>query len=438
MASSAIDGLVSGLDTTAIVTQLMSIERQPQSRLRTQRTDEQRRFDVHNTLNTRMRALADAARTLRFESGWNTRSAVSSDDSALVATAGAGSTPARLQLRVDRLAAAHSLLSSAGVASMADVVATGPLTIGSTTVSDIGDGSLASVIAAVNSSGAGVTASAVQVEPSVYRLQLSARSSGAAGVFTASGLGSSLGSLSILSQGQDAELTMGTTNPVTVRSASNTFTGLADGVTVTVKKQTSSAVSLDIGTDAGATATRVQKLVDAYNDVLSYVSANSGYDPATRRAGVLLGEQAASQVTSALRESLVVASSGDLTVFRVGMSTDRTGRLSFDRAAFLAAHDANPTGVKALFQGGTGGSGFAALVQAEVDDATAAGTGRLAGVIAGSQSRLRDLDSSIQSWDSRLASREKQIRSQFDALETALGRLRNQSSWLAGQIGKLQ
>lgn len=438
MASSSIDGLVSGLDTTTIVTQLMSIERQPQSRLKTQRTDEQRRLDVHNTLNTKLRALADAARTLRFESGWNTRSAVSSDDTALVATAGAGSTPARLQLRVDQLAASHSLLSSAGVASMSDVVATGPLTIGSTTITDIGDGSLSSVIAAVNSSGAGVSASAVQVEPSVYRLQLSARSSGAAGVFAASGFDPAVGSMSILSQGQDAELTMGTTNPVTVRSASNTFTGLADGVTVTVKKQTASAVNLDVGTDAGATATRVQKLVDTYNDVLSYVSANSGYDQATKRAGVLLGEQAASQVASGLRETLISATSGDLTVFRVGMSTDRTGRLSFDRAAFLAAHDANPTSVKALFQGGSGGAGFATLVQTEVDDATAAGTGRLAGVITGSQSRLRDLDSSIQSWDGRLASREKQIRGRFDALETALGRLRNQSSWLSGQIGKLQ
>jgi flagellar hook-associated protein 2 len=32
----AVDGLVSGLDTTTIISQLMQLERQPQNRLRTQ------------------------------------------------------------------------------------------------------------------------------------------------------------------------------------------------------------------------------------------------------------------------------------------------------------------------------------------------------------------------------------------------------------------
>jgi len=39
MASSSVDGLISGLDTTSIISQLMTIERQPQDQLRSKKSD---------------------------------------------------------------------------------------------------------------------------------------------------------------------------------------------------------------------------------------------------------------------------------------------------------------------------------------------------------------------------------------------------------------
>ena len=39
MASSSVDGLISGLDTTTIISQLMTIERQPQDQLKSKKND---------------------------------------------------------------------------------------------------------------------------------------------------------------------------------------------------------------------------------------------------------------------------------------------------------------------------------------------------------------------------------------------------------------
>jgi flagellar hook-associated protein 2 len=437
MATSSIDGLVSGLNTSQIIDQLMALERQPQTRLQQQKATEQSRLDAYTQLSSKLGALGSAAFDLKFESGWTSRTAVSGDDSVLVATAGPGTLQATLSMQVTRLAASHALVSSGSVGALTDRVASGPLTIGSTVVSDIGDGSLGSVVDAINASGAGVTATALQVAPGSFRLQLTSRTTGDAGVFTASGFDPALGSMDVLSQGQDAQLSFGTTNPIVVSSATNTFTGLGDGLTITAKKKTTDPVTVDVKPDVDAIAAKVQKLVDAYNAAASYVSSQSSYDASTKKAGVLLGDTASSGVMAQLRDAIGAASAGGMTLFDVGFSTDRSGTLSFDKDAFVAAYTKDPTTVKALFQGDGTTTGFATVVKQVIDDATATGSGRLAGVIDSKQATIRDLTSSIADWDDRLATREAQLRTQFNNLETTLGKLRDQSSWLAGQISSL-
>jgi flagellar hook-associated protein 2 len=51
--------------------------------------------------------------------------------------------------------------------------------------------------------------------------------------------------------------------------------------------------------------------------------------------------------------------------------------------------------------------------------------------------QVEQYDDQIENWDIRLALREASIRKQFNAMEVALGRLRDQSTWLSGQIASL-
>jgi flagellar hook-associated protein 2 len=49
----------------------------------------------------------------------------------------------------------------------------------------------------------------------------------------------------------------------------------------------------------------------------------------------------------------------------------------------------------------------------------------------------KDITDRIADWDLRLAKRKETLTAQFTAMETALSSLKNQSTWLAGQINSL-
>ena len=64
-------------------------------------------------------------------------------------------------------------------------------------------------------------------------------------------------------------------------------------------------------------------------------------------------------------------------------------------------------------------------------------TGSLVKLAEGQESTLKDIQDRIEAWDLRLAKRKETLTRQFTAMETALSSLRNQSTWLAGQINSL-
>jgi len=81
--------------------------------------------------------------------------------------------------------------------------------------------------------------------------------------------------------------------------------------------------------------------------------------------------------------------------------------------------------------------GVAARLNAAASGAIDFGTGAITTAISGRQEKLGDLDTQIANWDVRLASRQAMLRQQFADMETALGKLKDQSNWLAGQLAGL-
>ncbi len=64
-------------------------------------------------------------------------------------------------------------------------------------------------------------------------------------------------------------------------------------------------------------------------------------------------------------------------------------------------------------------------------------TGTVTAAITGRKSGIDRLETDVEDWDLRLELRRTTLTRQFTALETALGQMTNQSSWLAGQISSL-
>jgi flagellar hook-associated protein 2 len=305
---------------------------------------------------------------------------------------------------------------------------------------DVGSGSLSSVVSAVNSVAAGVSASAVQVGSGVYRLQLAARATGTAGALSVDPAAfSGLGTLDTLTTAQDAQLTVGSgSSAYTITSSSNDAEVLA-GVNVRLLKTSTSPVTVDVAVDSGAVADKVAALVDGLNGALNFIRTQSAYDATRRTGGPLLGDSLARQLQQQVYGTTGTApASNGLSLGQIGISVNRDGTVAFDRAKFETAFASRPTDVKAVLGSGTTGSpGFAKIAETLAAGATDATDGLITSAINGAKSQVTTLTNQVTSWDQRLVLKERTLRRQFGDMETRLGNLRNQSTWLSGQIAQL-
>ncbi len=348
MSQISVSGAVSGIDTAGLINSLVSVQQNQQTLLRTQQTQQQKAADTFGKLITSLGNLSTLATKVAKTSDWS--GVVATSSSTGVTATASGTRAASLTFDVTSTAKAHSLVSQDTAGSLGAQVASGPLTItkhdGSTLEVQTGSGSLADVIAAVNASSAGVTASAVQTAPGEYRLQLTAANTGAASEFSVTGLDGFTG-LNILRQGSDAQITVGD-NPVTsftVSSSSNTFAGVVPGLSFTVSR-VESGVTVGSSVDGSAVADDVKKLVDAANTVLSSIETATQWNATTKSGGALVGDSTARSLQQSILNLIGSASAP-------GVSLTRDGRLSFDAATFTQAFAADPQAVAAKF-GATG------------------------------------------------------------------------------------
>lgn len=448
----SIDGLVTGLNTADIVRQLMQLERQPQTRLRTQQSLAQRTIDAYRGVNSLLLSLKSAAESLTTGAAWSLAKATSSDPTRVTAQSTAGARPGSLTFTVDQLAVAGMSTSAGTVTGTSAAVATAGSTIrltkGTTaTTINVGDGTLAGVVSAVNAAGAGVTAAAVQVSSGEYKLQLTSATTGAAtSISLDDGAGgnpfasSTLGAVGQVVLGQDAKLKVGGAAGYTVTRASNTISDLLDGVTLTLARaDAATSVTVEVTGDAAGTADAVAKMVDSVNAALADIKKNTSYDAATKKAALLVGDG----LLRDLQQRLVgKTTAGNVDLSGAGVTVTRAGTLTFDRTTFLDAYAKDPAGTKARLGGSTASPGLAERLRELADVATRSatavgGAGLITAAIKSQEDEIRGLTTHITGWDARLAMREAKLRRQFAAMETALGKMQQQGQWLAGQIASL-
>lgn len=435
---STVSGLASGIDTASLVSQFMQVEAQSQTRIKAQLSTAQSTLKSLQELNSKLAALATRAADLAKTTAWNPVTVTSSSD-LVTATAGAGAIGGALSLTVGHTALAHRL-SFTDTVALTDTVTTGSTSVrldrldGTTVDLDTGDGTLQGLVNALNASGTGVKASTVRLDDGSYRLQVTSTTTGAASDFTLKNLdGSDLLGGAAVTAGRDAEITIGAD---TVHSATNTFTDIANGLSITLKAGVAdgTVVDLDVQQDTAAMVKSVKDIVDAINEALTKIDGLTAYNSATKTSGALSGDSAVRTVRNALLTS--VYPSDGTSLASVGIELDRYGKLTFDEAEFKAAYVADPSAVAAKFTSGAV-AGFAARVQAVADGASDSIDGTLTTSINGRSTDITRMQDRIEDWDARLAVRRESLVRQFTALETALSRMNNQSSWLAGQLGSL-
>lgn len=455
--SFAIDGLVSGLDTTAMIESLMKVEANPQTLLMQKKGNAEKVLTALQGLNARVSSLADAAKNAAKAASWDVRSATSSSES-VTATTTSGASVGSVTFSVDAVAASQISLSSSfadgaalmGGASVLTVRrADGTLTEITPTGTDF-----ASIAKAINESDAGVKATTVRVsagEPPQYRMQFTGTDTGTANtfqVFAGTSADVEAGGLipldgSIARAASDAEITLWKGSPgleVSFKQSSNTFAGLMDGVDVTVTQVTGpddEPVTVTVAQDDAAMSKLGSDLVSQLNQVLSEIKSRTATTTTTDSSGKTVvngGLLSGDSATRALQQAIISAGSrpvDGLSPSTAGIELGRDGTFTFDADKFAAALAADPAAAQRMIMG------VASAVDEVATSASDKYEGSLTLKITNHESNIRSMGEQISDWDRRLEVRRTGLQRQWSALEVTLSNLNSQQSWLTSQLSSL-
>jgi len=459
VASFGIDGLVSGLDTTSLINQLMQVEAAPQTLLKSKQSNAQSLVSALQALNTKVASLAENAAKVAKAESWDAYKATSSASS-VTATSTAGALPGSLTFSVDSVATSRVAVSAA-VPDDGTLVTGMPPAVtvrgadGSLVTVQPTSGSLADIAKALNDAAeAGVKATVVRVtngETPTYRIQFTGTTTGTAGDFevfagtadeVTAGTATRLDT-DVVRAATDATVTLWKGVPGLEQSftqSSNTFTGLMSGVDITVSKVTGpddEPVTVTVARDTDALTKMASGLVGALGVVFSEISSRSAVTTTTNAdgttkvtGGLFTGDSAVRGIHQQLTEAASYPVNG-VSPSAVGIVLGRDGSFTFDEKVFTEALAEDPAKVQAVISG---------LAQRLSDAATAISDkyeGSLTLKIQGQESLVRDMGVQIEDWDRRLQLRRESLMRTYSALEVTLSKLQSQSTWLAGQLATL-
>jgi flagellar hook-associated protein 2 len=453
MAGIQLSGLVSGLDTQSIISQLMAVEEQPRTRITNEQSQVTKRQSLLQDISTKLTALKTANDDLKSPLTWlDTQTVTSADDSKVGVSRTAGAPPGGYDVAVTQLASAERRTYD-----YQPPAADGPLTIygadGTTvraTVNLSAGATVDDAVAAINSS-TDANLYAVNVNGD---LVLSAKTTGSGSGFSVAGAGTELERVA----GQDAQFNI---NGTDYTRSGNVVTDALPGVQLTLKGKTAagSTVGVTVGTpgpDKDAITGKVKAFVDAYNALVTTTRADltdATVPNATTltdiQKGTLFGDSGLSGMLSSLR-STIGAAVGGLTgltsLADIGVSTGAAntgttinqdsvdGKLTLDTSKLSAALDANPLGVRTLLGGTAGTDGFSQAFAASVNPFEGTG-GIIQQRIDSASSDLTRIKDSLDEFDERMNAKQDYYQKQFTALETALQQSQSVGSSLASYLG---
>lgn len=434
MSSLSLSGLASGIDTDAIVTQLMAIEGQSRTRLELSDTRAEARQSGLKDLATKLGAVRDAANALKGTTTWaNVQKLVSSDPARVAVSAAAGAAPGARELTVRALATPtqHAFRYAASATSQT-------LTIGGIDV-QIDPNSTASAVAAAINGKATSTVSAVVVDD---KLVLTNRATGAGPAIDvtatplltdnpADAVYARAGSNAAYSVDGGAERT----------SSSNVVTDVILGAELTLKGTSAAPISITVSNpapDTDSVKAKITAFISTYNSAVDFIrgklSEERVKNPTTSAdaiKGLFHGDSLLSGALSSMRSQI-----GDLSNF--GISTGAsTGSATVSADAIAGRLTVNDTKLTAALTGNQANlrTAFTDVGQrvSTVLASSAAGA-RVDARLSSVDATRKRIATDMAATDVRLAAKEKRLRAQFAAMESALAASQAAQSQLTAQL----
>jgi flagellar hook-associated protein 2 len=435
-----IDGIVSGIDTEALVTRLIELEKGPILRLYSERTKTQRLQDAWRTLNTRLLALENTIKDLKLSKTFTSRKVTSSNEGTATAAAVANAVAESYRVEVEQLAKADRVASNRFDDVDTSLGLQGEFTVNGKTITVTAEHNLKDIQDIINQvEDLGVNAKIVD-----NRLILAGAKTGTKHGITVTDPAGLLQELGVLTEEptptfqhhiQKAQDAIVHIDGLTVTRSTNVIDDAVQGVTFTLKDVGSTDITVKINTQE--TVDKLKTFVNQYNALSEYLQQGQSRDEATETVGIFFADSTARTLQSALRRTITdVMGHGDFhSIADLGIEVDRYGKMSLDEKKLVAALEEDAEKVRTFFY--DGGKGLASRVQDFLADYTKS----YDGVIANKQDyltkRTKDITKQIEAQEDRLERKKESLYQQFTAMEKVLSELMGQSDWLEAQLTSL-
>lgn len=440
-------GVGSGLDVNSIISKLMSIESRPLNNLNTQKGQLNTQLSAYGQIKSDLDAFKTAAGAIKDSSSYDVFKTDSSNSTAVTSSADSTATAGAHSVTITQLAKSQIQVGTQSFSSTSDSLSlSGSLqfTQNDTTFSiDISaDDSLQTIKDSINnaSDNTGVSASILN-DGNGNHLVLTAKNAGSANSITVAGdNASTLGfnnsprydetgaeidaGGSITQAAQDALLTV---DGVPMTKSSNTVSDAITGVTLQLKDLGSSTINTT--RDTTTITKSISDFVAAYNKF--YKTANTLH----QKGGTLEADNTAMSIVGRLQSEFNtpanIAGASVSYLAQIGISFQKDGTLAVDSATLTSSLNTNFSQTVSLLTDSN--QGFANRLYDASNSLLSVG-----GLIPSKQdsinTQVRSIDDQTARMQVMLDSKQKQLQTQYTALDTLMSNMNSTSAFLTKQL----
>jgi flagellar hook-associated protein 2 len=440
----AVDGIVSGIDTTAMINAIVGVVGSQKVVMQNHLAELNQQKSAVSGLSSKLSSLSTKIQEMDTADEFTILTATPSTDTQFDLTLSSEANPGRYSVQVIQLASAETEVSQ-GYAdkTSSGVIQQGTLSItyGSTTTPITVDGTNDSLEGLATSIDAldGLSAYVLDTgdgSGSPYKLVIQGEDTGDTNAITIDTTGlSGAGTAPTFTQVVTASDSQVKVNGVDVYDTDNSITAIP-GVTITAKTSGASAVDVNVAKDTSAMESQVNEFISAYNDVINYHKTYTVFNADNGIKGGLVGDSTARRVVDGLGSMITAQYSTTESIdalSKIGVQTQKDGTLKLDSSDFQAILASDYAGVQALF---TESTGPLQTIQTTIDDVYVDSTnGTLQSRTETLESSIEDTQENIDDFDVYLKSYSERLRKQFTAMEIAMGEMQSTQAYLAGVFG---
>lgn len=447
MAGSTVSGIGSNIDTQAIVTSLVNAEKAPkQSQINTQTQKATTTLSSIGKIQAALDAFRGGLESMSTDSSFTGLTGSSSDEKVATMKADNTASSGSFRLVVEQLAAPSKLASTTFAGGTQSVV---NKTAQSTTLTISQSGknydlsvapgaTLQQVRDSINTqfSTSGLSAN-ILTDSNGSRLILTSTTMGVGSDLTLSGTSGLDVGATVVEEPQDA---MYSIDGISAVSKTNTIDGALSGVNIKLVSVSAlktgsttdrSATLITVSTNNTALKSGVKGFVDTYNALLTAMNAETKVTKnadGSSSSATLTSDSTMRTLQSAIRNEFnALSGTGTFkSLAQFGVSTDSsTGLLVLDDKKWDKAVATNSADINSIF---TGDNGLLARLKTATDDYARPSTGILATRSTSLSDSLKDLIDQQSTLDERIETLQKSLSDKYNAMDTLVAQLRQQSS----------